>query len=545
MADEKTTTVKKTFLGGAVILGIAGIVIKVLGAFFRIPLGNIIGTTGMAYYQAAYPVYNLFLSLSTAGIPIAISRMVSERSALNHRDEAHRVFQISLKLLGVIGILSAAVMYFASTAIATNASMPLAQYSFRAIAPALLVVPIMAAFRGYFQGMQNMKPTAISQVVEQLFRVALGLTLAIVLTKKGVEYAAAGASFGATAGGIGGLAIILLIYGRSLRSIRTGIRDSEPSAKETAGQILKQILVIAIPITIGSAIMPIMNSIDMAIVVKRLVVGGFTEARATELYGELSGYAGALINFPQVLTQAVAMSLVPAVAAANKTGDMEFLRKNVSLGYRMAMMIGLPCAAGMMSLAAPVLRMFYPSRQESAVSAASCLFVLAFGVIFLSTVQMLTSVLQGVGKQMIPVRNLAIGAVAKFLCTYFLTPIPFFNVKGAAAGTVLCYIIASALNMIAVKKYTGTKFDFGLTFGKPLISCLVMVAAVLGVYHGLTAVVGSTWKANALATVIAVGVGILVYALMILVTKAVTPEELERMPKGGRFARIASKFVRK
>ena len=347
MSEEKTTTVKKTFLGGAVILGIAGILIKVLGAFFRIPLGNIIGTTGMAYYQAAYPVYNLFLSLSTAGIPIAISRMVSERSALNHKDEAHRVFRISLVLLGAIGILSAAVMFFASTAIATNASMPLAQYSFRAIAPALLVVPIMAAFRGYFQGMQNMKPTAISQVVEQVFRVSLGLTLAIVLVKRGVEYAAAGASFGATAGGIGGLAIILAIYLRKRGAIREGILASETSAKETAGQILKQILVIAIPITIGSAIMPIMNSIDMAIVVKRLVVGGFTEARATELYGELSGYAGALINFPQVLTQAVAMSLVPAVAAANKTGDIEFLRKNVSLGYRMAMMIGLPCAAGM------------------------------------------------------------------------------------------------------------------------------------------------------------------------------------------------------
>ena len=545
MADEKATTTKKTFLGGAVILGIAGIVIKVLGAFFRIPLGNIIGTTGMAYYQAAYPVYNLFLSLSTAGIPIAISRMVSERSALNHRDEAHRVFQISLKLLGVIGILSAAVMYFASTAISANAQMPLAQYSFRAIAPALLVVPIMAAFRGYFQGMQNMKPTAISQVVEQLFRVALGLTLAIVLTKKGVEYAAAGASFGATAGGLGGLAIILLIYARKRNEIREGILASETSAKETAGQILKQILIIAIPITIGSAIMPIMNSIDMAIVVKRLVVGGFTEARATELYGELSGYAGALINFPQVLTQAVAMSLVPAVAAANKTGDMEFLRKNVSLGYRMAMMIGLPCAAGMMSLAAPILRMFYPSRQESAVSAASCLFVLAFGVIFLSTVQMLTSVLQGVGKQMIPVRNLAIGAVAKFLCTYFLTPVPWLNVKGAAFGTVLCYIIASALNMIAVKKYTGTKFDFGLTFGKPLIACLVMVAGVLGVYHGLTALIGSSWKANALATVIAVGVGVLLYALMILVTKAISLEEMEKLPKGKKLARLASKFVRK
>ena len=394
---------KKTFLKGAVILGVAGIIIKVLGAFFRIPLANIIGDTGMGYYQTAYPVYVLLLTLSTAGIPTAIARLVSERTAEGNHREAYRIFRLSFKLLFIIGIVCSAILFFGAPYIVGMYARPEAVYAMRAIAPALFFVPLMASFRGYFQGLQEMTPTAISQVFEQLFRVIGGLSLALILVPYGLHYAAAGASFGATAGAIFGLIAIVIVYMKQRKAIRANIATSPADAvMEASGDILKKIIIIAIPITIGAAIMPIMTNIDLMIVMRRLTATGFTGEEANDLYGQLSGFAAPLINFPQVITQSMAMSLVPAIAAAHQTNDREMMNKNVTLGLRTAMLVGLPCAVGLFVLAKPIMLLLYPAEAESAASASGCLAVLAVGVIFLSSVQTLTGMLQGIGKQLIP-----------------------------------------------------------------------------------------------------------------------------------------------
>ncbi|MDI9493017.1 MAG: polysaccharide biosynthesis protein [Bacillota bacterium] len=537
---------RKTFLQGAVVLGVAGLIIKVMGAVFRIPLANIIGDTGMGYYQTAYPVYVLLLTLSTAGVPVAISRMVAERNALGNNYEAYRVFRISFALLFAIGISSSAVLFFGAEAIVTHLGNPGAKMAMMSIAPALLFVPMMASFRGFFQGLQNMNPTAISQVVEQLFRVSAGLTLAVVLVDRGLEYAAAGASFGATAGSVVGLLTVVGLFLYHRRSILEGVVRIKGERSESSSRILIQILAIAIPITIGAAIMPIMNTIDVAIVIKRLAASGFTPDAANSLYGQLTGMAGPLINFPQVLTQAIAMSLVPAVAAAYKRKEMDFLRYNVELGLRTSLILGLPCALGLMTLSEPIMLLLYPAQRASAVSAAPSLFILSFGVIFLATVQTLTSVLQGIGKQLISVRNLAVGALAKVVLTYYLTAIPSVNIRGAAVGTVCAYIVASTLNLLAVTKYTGTRFDLRLTIIKPLISGLVMSAFVFATHRVVYIVLGNIMdsinKANALATLLAILVGVLVYFVMLLKTRTITSEELKLLPKEDKWIRLFDRF---
>lgn len=530
---------KKSFIQGAVVLGIAGIIIKVMGAFFRIPLANLIGDEGMGYYQTAYPIYVLFLTLATAGIPIAISKMVSERVAVDHHYEAYRVFRVSFILLFSIGICSSAILFFGAGQIVNAIGNPGAKYAMMAIAPALLFVPIMAAYRGYFQGLQDMKPTATSQVVEQFFRVAAGLTLAYFLVSQGRDFAAAGASFGATAGSITGLIAVVGIYYYKKSSLRGDIERTYHVSTEKSSEILAKIFMIAVPVTIGAAIMPIMNTIDVGIVMRRLQETGWTEEAANGLYGQLTGMAGPLINFPQVLTQAIAMSLVPAIAAAHKQRDMAFLNYNVKLGIRTAIIIGLPCALGLMTLAEPIMLMLYPLQKASAVSAAPCLFIMAFGVIFLSTVQTLTGVLQGLGKPMVPVINLFIGAVVKVILTYTLTGIEAFNVKGAAIGTVAAYIVASTLNIIAVKKYTGVKFDIMLTFIKPVASALVMSAIVWASYRVLYGFFG-----NALSAMIAILIGAVVYCSMLFVTKSIKKEELKVLPKGGKILNLMNKFKR-
>lgn len=528
---------KKSFMQGAVILGIAGIIIKIMGAFFRIPLANLIGDEGMGYYQTAYPIYVLFLTLATAGIPIAISKMVSERVAVDHYYEAYRVFRVSFILLFTIGIISSAILFFGADQIVNAIGNPGAKYAMMAIAPALLFVPIMAAYRGYFQGMQDMKPTATSQVVEQFFRVAAGLSLAYILIGQGRDYAAAGASFGATAGSVVGLVTVIGIYYYKKNSLKGDVERTHKISSEKSSEILAKIFMIAVPVTIGAAIMPIMNAIDVGIVMRRLQETGWTEEAANGLYGQLTGMAGPLINFPQVLTQAIAMSLVPAIAAAYKQKDLVFLNYNVRLGVRTAILIGLPCALGLMTLSEPIMLLLYPFQKASAVSAAPCLFIMAFGVIFLSTVQTLTGVLQGLGKPMIPVMSLFVGAVVKVILSYTLTGISSINVQGAAIGTVAAYIVASAMNIIAVKRLIGVKFDIMLTFVKPVTSALVMSAAVWVSFRILFGFFG-----NALSTILAILIGVAVYCAMLFVTKSIKKEELRSLPKGGKILNLINKL---
>jgi stage V sporulation protein B len=318
----------------------------------------------------------------------------------------------------------------------------------------------------------------------------------------------------------------------------------EPDAArtdESVAGILLHMLRIAIPITIGAAIMPIMNFIDLKIISTRLSALGWDALDVVKTYGQLSGFANSLINLPQILTQAVAMSLVPAVAAAYKQNDVEFLRHNIKLGLRTSVVIGLPCALGVMTLSEQIMVLFFPAVKEAALSASSFLFILGFGIIFLSIVQTLTGVLQGVGRQMIPVRNLFIGAAAKIVVSWTLIAVPSLNVKGAAIGTVTAYILAATLNLLAVRRHTGARFDIMLTYVKPGAAALIMSAAVFAVYTALHTLTG----ANAVPTVVAVAAGAIVYATVIFVSGAITEEELLLLPKGRRIVRIIYFFKRK
>ena len=533
-------------LKGTAILGIAGIFVKILGAVFRIPLTALIGTEGMAYYGYAYPLYSLFLVIATAGIPVAISRMVSEKIAYNDFSGAQRVFRVSRWLLLAIGVFAFAVCFFGAELIAKYVSKDMgAVLPIKAIAPALIFVPVMSAYRGYFQGRQNMNPTAISQFIEQIFRVAVGLILASVMVAQGLEMAAAGATFGATVGSIAGLLIIMLIYALNKKAINYHLRQSrqihtERRKKEKTMAIVKQILIIAIPITIGASILPLVNFADSAIVTRRLLDGGFTDVEARELWGQLSGYCNTMVGLPQVLTQAVAVAMVPAIAAAYRLRNRAEIDENINLGMRISMIIGMPCAAGMIALAEPILLLLFSSEAASAISAAPTLMVMCLGGPLMALLQTTNGILQGVNRQVLPMKNLAIGAVAKIILTYVLVAIPSLNIKGAAIGSVFVYGIALILNLRDMKRYTKVKVDFMLTYIKPTAASVIMGVCAFASYKILFGALGS----NSLATLGAVVVGVIVYGVLILATKAITKEEIGRLPKGGKLVKILDKFIK-
>ena len=539
-------TTKKKLVKGAAVLAVAGIIVKVIGAAFRIVLAGLITDQGMAYYAPAYWIYAVLLVVSTSGIPIAISRMVSERYAIGRYDEADRVFHISRYLMISLGLAGFIFLFLFAHPIAVMMNQEGSELAMRAISPALFIVPVMSSYRGYFQGQQRMAPTAISQTVEQIFRVACGLGLAVVLMRGSLfadsytdlQRGAAGGCFGASAGAIGGLAVMVFIYLLARKDIKSRIASSNAGDREPVGSVLKSILLIAIPITLGAVLVPLVNLIDASLVGVRLDHAGFDIPTAKALYGQLTGFCEPIVALPQVIVSAIVMSIVPMVASANKVNDREKLHETMSLGLRMATIVAFPCAVGLIILAGPALTMIFFTQPESAANAAPCLQVLSISFILSALITIMTGILQGVGKQTYPVINMFIGLIVKVAVTWILVGNEDINIVGAPLGTIAAYLIAAGLDFYCVKKFTGARFDGRLLIVKPLISSIVMGAIVAGAYYGLMAAIGS----NTMATLVSILVGICVYGSMVIKTKTILREELIGMPMGGKLVSICDKL---
>lgn len=519
---------------GATILVIAGIVSKIFGAIFRIPLTNMIGAEGQAYYSAAYAVYNLLFVIATAGFPVAISRMVSSRIAEGDFINAHKSYKLAMKVSWALGIVSFIVMFFGAGAIAAAYKNPGAEASMKAISVALLFTPVVASMRGYYQGRQNMKPTGVTEVIEQMMRVAVGLTLAYMFYKTNLQYAAAGATFGASAGIIAALVAMAVIYARD-KEPRSKLLEGSVVKPETDKKRLKELFAFLIPITIGASVMPIMFNIDAGIIVRRLLATGWDPVMAKKLYGLMGGFCDPIINLPNIFIDAICISLMPAVTTAYTLNNKQDMDDHIKTGLKTMMIITYPCAIGLIVLAKPILTMLYYRKYDEALLAVPALQILALSIITLSIMRTLQSCLQGIGKMMLPVYNLFIGAIVKAISSYILLGIPPVNINGAAIGSVLAYVTAGILNFRALKKYTNVLLDMKSIFFRPLVAALIMGAAAIVSYKLLFLITSS----NAVSTLIAVMFAAAVYFVSAFLTGAVTKDEIELIPKGDLIYRLA------
>ena len=522
---------------GTMVLVVAGIIAKIFGAIFRIPLTNLIGAEGQSYYSMSYNIYSWLLVLSTAGFPVAISRMVSERIATGDFKNAHKTYKVSKKLMLAIGIVSFVICLFFARNIADFVKNPEAKYSIMALSPALLLAPLASAYRGYFQGQQNMIPTGASEVCEQLFRVIIGLSLSFLMIGYGAEYASAGATFGASAGLVFSFIFLTIVYGRDKKAKYDLIHN--PNIKEeSTKKLLKELVDIAIPITIGSSIMPLMFNIDAAIVMRRLQATGWTVAQSKQLYGLIGGYCDPLTGLPNVFIDAIAISMIPAVTAALTLKKKDELNKNIETGIKIMMLVAYPCAIGLMVLANPILNMLYGAHPDEADMATLTLQIEAVAIIALSMMRVFSSALQGIGKMVLPVINLAIGLVVKITCSYALVGVHALNVNGTALGTVLTFVVVSILNYLGLKKYADVKLNMTMVFISPLVSSIVMGGFAWGSYKLFLMISGS----NTLSTLVAVLIAALVYFVLIFRTKTITREDAGLIPKGDKIFEIAEKI---
>ncbi len=525
---------KQSFVKGALILSISGIIAKILGAIYRIPLGQIITSEGMAYYQTAYDLYILALNFSSYSVPIAISKLVSERMELGRRFEAHKVFRTAFIMLAILGSSLSAILFFNAEYFSKLVKNPGSYFSILAVSPAIFTVSISAAFRGYFQGMQNMNPSAISQVIEQITRVGAGFVLAFLFLPLGYEKAASGAVFGTTVGGIFSFITLYIIYLKGKKHIFEDINKDKGLTIDSTPRIIKKIIKFSVPITIGGSIMPIMGLLDTFIVMDRLSAGGFDKLTATMLFGQLKAIATSFINLPQVFTISLAVSLVPAISETMAKGDLKGLKKKSELALKISFLLGLPAAAGLFVLAAPIMQMFYPKEPESL---GIALKYLAPAVVFLTLVQTMTGILQGMNREKIPVINLAIGAFVKAIISYFLTSIPDINIKGAALGTVLGYAVATVLNLRALTKYQGKGLNLASVMIKPIFATIIMSLAA----HYTYVFSFMYLKRNSLSVIISILFAVVIYCVLVIATGSLKAEELEMAPGGKNLSRLLKK----
>jgi stage V sporulation protein B len=387
-----------------------------------------------------------------------------------------------------------------------------------AVAPAIFFSGLMSVFRGYFQGHQTMVPTAVSQVIEQLFRVSAVLILAFLLFPRGLEYSAAGATFGAVVGGIVGL-IVLGIYYLSFRSKNRSQDKYLKYSGATSMELAREMITLAIPVSFGAVVLPLVQMLDAVIVPGRLMAINYTTSQATALYGQLSGMAGVLIGLPSIFTIAIATSLVPAVSEAVAMRDKMLLNTRINNSFRAGMLISFPCAAGLFILAYPICNLLYATPE-----AGIPLEILAFSCIMLAAFQLSSASLQGIGHPEIAMRNLIITGIIKVGLNYVLTSVPILNVRGAALATVTAFLIGSFLNIIYLKKLTGVVYE-GRRMVKIGLVTVIMTLGVKFVYQGL---IGVDIHSH-IATLLAIIVGTGIYGVLLLLLKELDWDMVKRI----------------
>ena len=522
--QQNSNSNNSKFLKGTMILTISSIIVKVIGSLNWIILSRVLGGEGIGLYQMGFPIYLMAITVSSAGVPVAISIITSEKLANKDYRGAKRVFNVSLRLLLVSGLIFSSALLFGADFLINQHIIrdARAYYSIIALAPAVFFVTFLASFRGYLQGWQIMTPTATSEVVEQLVRVITMLVFADLFMPYGLAYAAGGASMGAGAGAFCALLVLMWFYRRLKRRLHAEIEAQDDSIpQESASHIIKRLLKLALPVSLTSLMLPIGANLDLLIVPQRLEVAGFDVRHATELFGYLTGMAVPLVNLATIFTAAMTISLVPSISESKALEHFDAIRDKIRLAFRVAMIITFPCFMGLFFLAEKVAALIY-----NAPGAAGAIQTMSVGILFLGMHQISTGILQGLGKTAIPVINMILACVVKVAMSWWLTAIPFLGIKGASMATVADFAVAAIINMGFIYKYTGFTFSIGSLL-KPFFAAGMMGAVIY-------AVLSVTEQLGMWCVLFAMVAAVPSYAVALMAFGGLTKEDLENIPFVGR-----------
>ena len=545
---------KQTFLQGTAVLAMATVLVKLMGFLFKVPLNNIIGEDGFGYFNTAYDVYNVLLMISTTGLPVAMSRMISQAQTLGNHAQIKRIYRTSLYVFLTIGMVGSLGMLFfcrqLSVMVTTNEN---SWAAIAALAPCVLLICLVSAYRGFFQGQSNMTPTSVSQIFEAVTRLVVGLGLAwLVMKLTGKAYvrmqgivlapgetaqdygditlAAGGAILGVTLGSL--ISVVYLHH--KFRQSNQILSLGGGTAKSTRST-MKELLSIAVPITLGSAGLQIINLFDTMIYMRRLTGAlQWTEKMADSAKG-VYNFCQTVFALPCSFIPTITIAVIPAITASLTRKDLAEVKATSESSVRTMALIAMPCAAGLFVMAEPVIRLLCSTYTEDKIQlAATMLAILGLTVIFNSLVLLLNAIMQAHGDVVTPVVNMLIGGIIKIIVNYILVGQPNLNIVGAPIGTFICYISITALDLIAMKRHISARPAIFKNIIRPGLASAIMGAATFMVYRVLSNAI-SSWK---LACLLSLAFAVVLYAVLVVFLRCLTYEDCMLLPKGEKIAKI-------
>lgn len=546
---------KQGFVYGALILMLSNIIVKIVGALFKIPLANAIGDTAMGYFSSAYSIYSMCFLISTAGLPVAISRMIAASRARGRGKEVDAIYRVSLLIFLIIGFLGSAALFFGSDAIASAQGEPALHLCIKTISPIMFFICLVSSIRGYFQGCQDMIPTAISQVIEVMGNLCLGLTAGIFASKNAyppatvASFALAGVTLGVVA------SALYMAFAKWVgdRDREVGLENACKSKRELA----KELVLIAIPITISSSVLSLTSVIDSVLAVRRLTdacvgVSYFAADKlnpvAVTLYGAYMAKAVTLFNLPPTIIYPFAISIIPAISSADATRDRTGLKKTMDFTFRIVSVICLPCAVGLGVMAKPIIDLLFSSNEAiyfnelgeafySNSVVAPMLTILSAAILFSGLISVSGAMLQASGYAHLSIISTCCGVAAKAITTWVLVGIPTIGHYGIPISTLSCYLIMFCFNLFFLAKHVEYKLPFKKILLLPLISAFFCGVTAIGASLALQVILPSS-----LATILSIFLAAVVYVFVLFYIRGFEKEDVLMLPKGELILKILTKI---
>ena len=550
---------KQNFLHGAALLALATAVVKIIGAFYKIPLKMIIGDQGYGYFTTAYAIYSVLLMISTAGLPIAMSRLISQSHALGNYNQVRRVYKTSRAIFLGLGLVSSLLMIIGCKWLANVMEQPDAWAAILCLGPCALLMGFMSTYRGFFQGQENMRPTSNSQMLEAVFKLVVGLAAAygIMRLTQSVALAAGGAILGVT---VSCLVSAIYLYWKFRPSYRELPKTED--AAQSFGATAKSLLAIAIPITIGSAGLQLLTVVETGLYMDRIVdlidtnryALPLVEILKTELLSDgtaaidlpnkvaanlkgIYNFAQTIFNMPCAFIIPITASVLPAITSSLTLKQNDKVRSTEESAARITGLLSLPCTVGLCILASPVMALLGGYSGEKLTFATHMMLMLGACIFLYAIIQYTNVILQSHGYAHVPVINMLTCGVAKLIVVYILSGNPVLGIYGVPVGTILCYGVIAVLNLLAITKLVPQKPRLLRNLLRPVLPAAVMGVVVYGVYWGLCKLLGPDASSVVLCGVPVI-VGVVVYVVFVAVFRSIKREDCLLLPKGEKIAKL-------
>jgi len=552
---------KQSSTKGFTVLSAASIINKLLGVLYVPIVTLILGNYGNGIYEQGYKLYQLVFVITNTGIPIALSKIISEQLASSRYRLSYKTLRVSAALLTVTGLFTTLLTAVLAGPMSKLMHSPESYLTIFALSPAMIFTSISCIFRGYFQGRSNMVPTSISQIIEQAVNSALTILFAWLMYQYGakiaagqgltgdmlfreaVKYAAAGATVGTSVGALASAVYLYRTFSRNKAEILGEVaRSTDDDSEYTAKDLLKWIIKLAVPITLGSVMVYVTQLIDVINTKSRLIVAGFSEYEATSMYGILATQYTKVLFIPVAFATALGTAILPSISEADAVNDRALLNRRIQKAFKTIMMLAVPAAVGLTVMAKPIIGILFPKSPDG----WDLLVMGSWTLILISLVSVQTSVLQGLGKTYVPTVHMLIGLVLKLIMNYLLIAVSPINIKGAIIGNAVCYIFAAVMNYRSIKKYTGIRLNVRKIFNRPLSVSIIMGILVYLIYHGFVFMtewfIRSEFVLNVVCGGAAIAVGCLIYYLLMIMAGGITANDIKGLPMGNRILSVTSQI---